>query len=266
MPANADGTYSPYPTYGNSASASGGGQSYVPGYNNLPQGITNAGQGGNNAYVGSVQPNSLVANQLQGLLASNSPYIQQAQQAGMNSAASRGLLNSSIASGASQAAAIQSAMPIAAQDASTNANLQNLNLQDLNQILATRMNNSASMADSSMAAGASRYGTDQNNAGALQRQREQLAYGGEQAGLNRDFQQYMSQLGYQQQLGASAFNFAGQSGLSNQQFRQQAGLSAMNNPFLLQDPSSLGGYMDWIGGGYSNNVDNLLNFSLGSGY
>lgn len=265
MPANANGTYSPYPiNYSGSVTTGGGsGSSYIPQYNNLPQGISNAGANSNSAYVGAVQPNQLVSNQLTGLLSSSSPYIQQAQLAGMNTAASRGLLNSSIAAGNSQAAAIQAGLPIAQQDASTYSNLQNTNLNNLNSILSTNMNNRASLQAAADAAGASMYATSQNNAGSLQRQREQLAYGGEQAGLNRSFQQYMSQLGYQQGLGQDAFNFAGQSMLQNQQFRQNYGLNAMSNPFMMQDPAAMNGYMQFIGGDYNNNIGDLLNFSMG---
>jgi len=60
-----------------------------------------------------------VAGQMNGLLESNSSYIKNARQNGENYAASRGLLNSSIAAGASGKSAIDAALPIAQQDAST---------------------------------------------------------------------------------------------------------------------------------------------------
>jgi hypothetical protein len=59
-----------------------------------------------------------VADQLTGLLAANSPYMQQAREAGLRIANRRGLLNTSIAAGNSEAAAIAAAAPIASQDAS----------------------------------------------------------------------------------------------------------------------------------------------------
>lgn len=238
------------------------GSSYVPQYNQLPTGITNAGGGNQSAYVGAVQPDQLVSNQLNGLLAQGGPYMEQARLSGMNTAAGRGLLNSSIAAGNSQAAAIQAGLPIAQQDAGTYSNLQTTNLNNLNQILAQRIGAQASMANAQAAAGASRYATAMNNQGALQRQREELAYGGEQAGLNRSFQQYMSQLGYQQGLGTSAFNFAGQMALNNQNFRNQYGLNAMDNSFLMSDPSAMNGYLNFIGGDFGQNINDLLNFSL----
>lgn len=71
-----------------------------------------------------VTDKSTVASQLSDLLAGNSSYIQQAQLAGQRDAASRGLLNTSLASGASEAAAIQAGLPIAQQDAQTFAEFQ----------------------------------------------------------------------------------------------------------------------------------------------
>lgn len=66
-----------------------------------------------------VNTQDLVQTQLNTILASDSPYIVAARQKGREFAAKRGLLNSSIAAGASQTAAIQAALPIARQDAST---------------------------------------------------------------------------------------------------------------------------------------------------
>lgn len=64
-------------------------------------------------------PESTVAGQMEGLLAKESPYMQAARTKGLEHANSRGLLNSSLAGEASQKAAIESALPIAQQDAST---------------------------------------------------------------------------------------------------------------------------------------------------
>ena len=60
---------------------------------------------------------STVAGQLNTLLASNSPYIQQAEQGAKDQAAGRGLLNTTLAAGAGREAAIKSALPIATSDA-----------------------------------------------------------------------------------------------------------------------------------------------------
>lgn len=58
-----------------------------------------------------------VATKLDGLLSSNSPYIKAARASGTQQAARRGLMNSSIAAGAAESAAISAALPIASQDA-----------------------------------------------------------------------------------------------------------------------------------------------------
>ena len=58
-----------------------------------------------------------VGGQMTGLLNQNSPYMQAATAGAMRTANQRGLLNSSIAAGEGQKAAIESALPIAQQDA-----------------------------------------------------------------------------------------------------------------------------------------------------
>jgi hypothetical protein len=58
-----------------------------------------------------------VTGRLNGMLASNSPYMQAARMAGIRQANSRGLTNSSIAAGNSEAAAIAAAAPLASQEA-----------------------------------------------------------------------------------------------------------------------------------------------------
>lgn len=67
---------------------------------------------------------STVAGQLTSLLDQNSAYVQQARQQATEQASGRGLLNSTIAANQGQRAAIQSALPIAQQDAQTWANAQ----------------------------------------------------------------------------------------------------------------------------------------------
>lgn len=71
-------------------------------------------------------PTTSVNDNINQLTNSDSIYMQQARQSGLNTAASRGLLNSSIAAGASQQAAINAATPIAQQDAQTEYNKWNM--------------------------------------------------------------------------------------------------------------------------------------------
>ena len=58
-----------------------------------------------------------VAKNLEGLLASGSPYIEAARAGAQRQANSRGLLNSTMAATAGEKAGIESALPIAQQDA-----------------------------------------------------------------------------------------------------------------------------------------------------
>ena len=72
---------------------------------------------------------STVKGQLTSLLSQESPYIKQAELSGERQAASRGMLNTSMAAGASRAEAYKAALPIAQQDAQTYAQAQNLQQQ-----------------------------------------------------------------------------------------------------------------------------------------
>jgi hypothetical protein len=68
--------------------------------------------------LGSIDPaTETVQGQMQGLLAANSPYMELARQNALATANGRGLLNTSIAAGAGEKAAIESALPIANADA-----------------------------------------------------------------------------------------------------------------------------------------------------
>src|SRR5437868_8985 len=73
-------------------------------------------------------PAMSVEKNLQGIYGSDNGIVSQARAAGQRMAAKRGLLNSSIAAGAGEDAALKSALPIAQQDAetSTRFGLQNL--------------------------------------------------------------------------------------------------------------------------------------------
>lgn len=68
-----------------------------------------------------VKPNQTVQSQVKDIIADNSPLMQQAQTRALQKANERGLMNSSIAVGAGQAALYDAAAPIAAADAATYA-------------------------------------------------------------------------------------------------------------------------------------------------
>ena len=79
------------------------------------------------------ETNQTVQGQLSGILAANSPLLQQARAASLAQMNQRGLVNSSMAVGAGQEAVIKQALPIASQDATTFANAGQVNANAANQ-------------------------------------------------------------------------------------------------------------------------------------
>jgi len=233
----------------------------------LPPGFTgNPGQ----AYTRQVQPNELVSNNLTGLLARNNPYITQAEQAGTRQAAARGGLNSSIAAGAARGAAIQAGLPIAQGDAQAYGNAAGQNQDALNTVLTTGMNNATSMYGADQSLAGTMYNANMNLTG----QRENLAYQGEQRGLDRTFEDYMSQQGFSQQQirdaqqqGYGMQNLAAQAGFgllnNNQNFRYNAALQGMNNPYIMNNQEAFGGFMNWAGGDANAYMNQLFQFAFG---
>lgn len=101
-------------------------------------------------------PNSVVQGSLQSMLAPTSEYIQNARQRGVEMAATRGGINSSIAAGAAERAAMESAAPLAQQavniqqsreavNADNWAATQNFNRAFLGQLGTATFNNSLGM-------------------------------------------------------------------------------------------------------------------------
>lgn len=104
---------------------------------NVPRQSQAAGMQGTDdrAYTRTVGNNELVENRLVNMLGRGSAFTKQAEMGAMRQAADRGLGNSSIAAGAGRKAAIESALPIASQDAATYAQAQGQNLDALNSNL-----------------------------------------------------------------------------------------------------------------------------------
>lgn len=80
-----------------------------------------------------VDSKSTVAGQMTGLLDKGGDYMKRAETKGLQVANKRGLLNSSFAVGAAHGAAIDAALPIAQQDASTHNNQSLVNQSASNQ-------------------------------------------------------------------------------------------------------------------------------------
>lgn len=78
----------------------------------------------------STNANEMVTGSLQAMLDPNSSYIQNARQRGIEQAATRGGVNSSIAAGASERAAIEAAAPLAQQALSIQSSREDANTQN----------------------------------------------------------------------------------------------------------------------------------------
>lgn len=85
-------------------------------------------------FMRQVTPQEQVSFQLQQLLDNSSPYMENARRQGVEMAASRGNINSSIAAGAAQRAAIEAGLPIAQSDAQGYRDAMSQNFQALSQL------------------------------------------------------------------------------------------------------------------------------------
>lgn len=174
---NPDGSWNPGPGVG---TAGGYANPYDPRIGNgaLPIGITGSQE---RAYTRGVQGDELSRTHLQTMLDQNGAYIQSARQSGVEFANRRGLVNSSIAAGNSQRSAIESAAPFALSDANAYREAAGQNLQYLNerQLADIRSNDNSNNNATQLAV------QRMQDEGALWRQRENLAFSGEQNGLDR---------------------------------------------------------------------------------
>jgi len=174
------------------------------------------------AYQAQPTQQELVSGQLNGLLAGDSPYIQQARAQAAATAAGRGLLNSSIAAGAGQQAAIGAALPIAQGNAQEYANTAAANQMASNQQLGIQTGANAQVQAASIGAGATVDAATLYSDATKQGQQLQYQIAGQQLGYNyaqmqQQGSQFNSQLAQQnQQFGAT---------LNNQQSEFQAGQS-----------------------------------------
>ena len=162
------------------------------------------------AHTRDVTQEETVQSQLQGLLSSDSPYMDQARLAGERAAASRGALSSSMFAGASQAAAIQASLPIAAQDAQTYSRVLSENAAAINQNTMAKMQSLTQLAAQTIGAAAqiesTRIGASAQIGSAMIGAQSQLE--GNRIGASAQIGSAM--IGAQSQLESSRINAAGQ--------------------------------------------------------
>lgn len=150
-------------------------------------------------YTQQVEDEQLVSKQLEGLLASDSPYMRQAALAGQRMAAQRGALSSSIAAGASQASAIQAAFPIAAADAQNYQRVASENAVAINNNNLAKLQSTTNMAVSKLQSLTSLAATSMD-----------VESRGKIAALNANAQSAITQMQIQAQKEAQIFEAAHQ--------------------------------------------------------
>lgn len=186
-----------------------------------------------------VTPEMTVQGQLRNILDPNNPLMQQAATSGLQQAASRGLINSTIGQTAAADSMYRTALPIAQQDASTNSTVglanvaavnqfardYNLNLNDVQKMAIAQSYNLQNMdiqQRNALALAAQQYGF--NSALSSQGYNQNLGLNQQQYGFNSA----LSNQGYNQQLGLNQQGFGFNTALSDQNYRQTLGINAAN--------------------------------------
>lgn len=230
----------------------------------------------NRAYTRNVTGNELVQNQMQGLMNRGGAYMRNAAQRGLETANRRGLLNSSIASGAAERSSLEAAMPIAQADAATYGRAQTENMDALNRglmqerdILNQQTMEGLRAASSGQNAQLQAMLAREQMALDLQRQRENLAFSGEQQGLDRSQQQWLAQFGLGADLTRGQQGFGFQSALSRQGFDQDIGrmgyqdyynsLEGQRDMQRQMQLAEFGAGLNFMNGFYSMMGDDYLN-------
>lgn len=113
----------------------------------------------------NITPDQLSSDRMAGILATDSPYMQQARYDGMATAAQRGLLDSSLSAEAAEAAAIRAAAPFAMQEAGvyTDAAANYANAQNRASEFGAREQNIAALQTNQQEDAANRLGAAEQN-------------------------------------------------------------------------------------------------------
>ena len=187
------------------------------------------------AYTGFVTPDMLVENRLNNLLNDNSAYMNNARREGLEFAGARGQLNGSMAAGSAMREAIRQGLNVAAPDAATYGRVQSQNLQHLNERQLADINAQTQGAGFAAELAA----TGMREAGSTQRQRESLAFEGEQAELGRHFTDYQRQQALRDYAARTGIDLRAQ----RQTFTQNLFEMGMMDPEIFT-PEVMGSYAD----------------------
>jgi len=192
------------------------------------------------ASTAQINPNSLVSNQMNGLLASNSPYLTGARTRALQSGARRGLLNSSMTTGASEAAAINAALPIAQGNANAYGALDARNQQNTQQTNLTNANAANNMArfNSSAADLTSRTNANMYNQNSQYNSSATDAINRDNASMANQAAQFNAQQGNavarQNQDNLKSYDLANQTLNQNIQLQNNRDAATMYNNFITE--------------------------------
>jgi hypothetical protein len=236
----------------------------------LPQGISGTAD---RAYTRQTQGNELVSNNLTRLLQDpNSAYINEARLSGAEQSNEQGQFLSSMGAGAAQRAAIQAGLPIAQGDAAAYGASASENLQYLNQRQLADINSQNIAAQ----IGGENYRAELGDRGMTLRQRENLAFQGEQQGLDRSFNMARDYTNYQYDLGRldrttqnNIRDYAARTGIDQRtqrtQFLNAVAQHALDDPDIWS-PEVVAGVLNTFYPVYddsSNDFDSWLNDMFG---
>lgn len=179
----------------------------------------------------NVGSNELSQTHMRNITAQDSPLMQLSGTQGKQYAASRGLLNSSLAAGSAQNAMIQNAMPMALQDAQRYGSVADQNLSYQNQF---RMADKEIGAQFGLQSNQQRWQTGENQAQRTWQAGENEAQRGWQSGesaLDRSHQMTMQQSEQAWRTGESALDRSHQSTMQQQDQAWRSGESALDRSF-----------------------------------
>ena len=168
----------------------------------------------------AVNPQSTVAGQVQSIINQDSPLMQSAQTKALQESNQRGLVNSSMGVQAGGQAVINAALPIAMQDAQTNANAATANAGATNQARqfgagAQLQADTANQQDTSQTNRFNAANAQQSYMQGAQFQQDEQMFGRDEA-----LKKYLQSAEYTQQQAIQAQDFAGKAVAQTAQYQQ----------------------------------------------
>lgn len=187
------------------------------------------------------QATNSVQASLDNILNSGNPYMANARRSGLEAAAARGLMNSSIAAGSSQRSAIEAAMPVLREAMGLQGQRETQGLSQNESALDRALQQNAQANQLNFTGQQNQFDRtfqqtqgDANRWNQIQLQRETNAFQGEQNQLNRNQQQTMAQI--QDWMNNNQFNREFYGALSTMPIKGAMDLNNMLAQYALDNP------------------------------